>query len=249
MSTRYACPPERTLPSTREEASLLGAHLFSTSSPCRRGHSSPRRTSDGKCVECLRENDAKRYQRHSSKRKHAAKSAYWASPETKKAAVRKYRELNAEALKAKRKQDYAENSEEIKASVKARRHANPDVNKAACRRYYSANSAKCREQNKRWSRENPDEYRAIRGSIRAKRKRAVGKFSPDDLRRIRAQQGDKCACCKSALNGKGEIDHIAPLSKGGTNFPNNLQLLCKPCNCAKGARDPIEFMQSKGYLI
>ena len=32
------------------------------------------------------------------------------------------------------------------------------------------------------------------------------------------------------------VDHIVPVSKGGTNDPDNLRTLCGPCNSSKGAR-------------
>ena len=43
-----------------------------------------------------------------------------------------------------------------------------------------------------------------------------------------------CAYCGSTENL--EIDHIKPISKGGTNDFENLQILCKRCNCRKQAR-------------
>ncbi|RKN56241.1 HNH endonuclease [Micromonospora costi] len=33
------------------------------------------------------------------------------------------------------------------------------------------------------------------------------------------------------------VDHVHPWSKGGTDDLDNLQLLCRPCNSRKGARD------------
>lgn len=46
--------------------------------------------------------------------------------------------------------------------------------------------------------------------------------------------GNKCQNC--GTTERIEIDHIKPLSKGGTNHIDNLQPLCKPCNSAKGNR-------------
>ncbi len=40
-----------------------------------------------------------------------------------------------------------------------------------------------------------------------------------------------------------------PVIKGGTNWPDNLQLLCRPCNIAKAAKDPFVWAQENGRLF
>jgi 5-methylcytosine-specific restriction endonuclease McrA len=37
-------------------------------------------------------------------------------------------------------------------------------------------------------------------------------------------------------SNEGTIDHIIPVSRGGTNDVDNLRLLCRSCNSKKGAR-------------
>jgi 5-methylcytosine-specific restriction endonuclease McrA len=45
----------------------------------------------------------------------------------------------------------------------------------------------------------------------------------------------QCQSCGATVEdgAKLEIDHIKPVSKGGTNDPDNLQVLCKNCNLGK----------------
>ncbi len=48
----------------------------------------------------------------------------------------------------------------------------------------------------------------------------------------------RCAACGKSSRDRGtklEIDHITPLSRGGSNHPKNLRVLCFHCNRGKGA--------------
>lgn len=47
--------------------------------------------------------------------------------------------------------------------------------------------------------------------------------------------------CGIDLNGKGHLDHIIPLARGGTNWPWNLQFLCAHDNVVKWAKLPHEM--------
>lgn len=97
-----------------------------------------------------------------------------------------------------------------------------------------------------------DHVKAARTSRAHKRRSNAhdpGHHTEADLKSIRKLQKDKCAMCKCKLRGRGELDHIYPLSKGGSNFARNLQFLCITCNRSKGAKDPVLFAQSKGLLL
>lgn len=65
---------------------------------------------------------------------------------------------------------------------------------------------------------------------------------PHDKRRIYDQQNGLCAYCGQHRNIKYmTIDHIIPLSKGGTESLDNLQCTCKMCNRLKDNMLPHEF--------
>ena len=53
-------------------------------------------------------------------------------------------------------------------------------------------------------------------------------------REVFDRDGRICAIC-GQTNSPMHLDHIYPWSKGGTNDPENLQVLCGPCNITKGA--------------
>lgn len=44
-----------------------------------------------------------------------------------------------------------------------------------------------------------------------------------------------CVCCRT--HDELEVDHIVPLSRGGSDEPVNHQWLCRACNASKGASD------------
>lgn len=47
------------------------------------------------------------------------------------------------------------------------------------------------------------------------------------------RDGGKCSECPADAD---TVDHIVPVSKGGTNDLGNLRAMCRPCNSKKGAK-------------
>lgn len=124
-----------------------------------------------------------------------------------------------ERLAAKRDRDREEQAK--------RYHADPETAKRLAR-----------ESLKR----NPETKTAIDHGRRAAKLQAEGSHTADDLRAIWERQNGRCAKCASECHrGKHDglkwtIDHVVPLSRGGSEWPSNLQGLCLSCNAAKKNR-------------
>ena len=134
-----------------------------------------------------------------------------------------------------------------KANERQRRYAKANPKKLALRR---AEKRKERaEYNAQWRALNPELCRTYCRNRRARKLSVGGTHTPDDIKTLLALQKCKCAACKACIKDAYHADHITPLSKGGSNDKQNIQLLCPSCNLKKGVSDPLDFMQSRGYLI
>jgi hypothetical protein len=151
----------------------------------------------------------------------------------------------------KSKQDaklYAENAEIKKKKSAAWRMNNPDKAREVRDKWQKANKDKVCLSVLRWKNANPLAMAAMYRTRRA-RKYAGGKHTAEDIIQLLKLQKYKCPCCRVSLKAGYHVDHIIPLVLGGTNKKGNLQILCPTCNLQKSAKHPVEFMQSRGYLI
>ena len=70
---------------------------------------------------------------------------------------------------------------------------------------------------------------------RGPRKRRRRRRTLRQRRRHLFQLNPVCKYCGVALQWESStVDHVVPISKGGTNDLQNLVLACKPCNTRKG---------------
>jgi 5-methylcytosine-specific restriction endonuclease McrA len=84
--------------------------------------------------------------------------------------------------------------------------------------------------------------------IRKARRRAALNAAPvNDLTRkeweaIKTQYGYRCVYCHKKPK-RLEMDHIIPLSKGGSHTASNIVPACRSCNASKGAGPVLKPIQ------
>lgn len=131
---------------------------------------------------------------------------------------------------------------EVAASVRYQREK-PEEKKARQRRYYLAHreeilaridGKESLERALRWQRENPERRAATRQRYNARKQQAHGNFTGEQWLALLEFYGAKCLRCNRT---PPTVDHVIPLSKGGSNDIGNIQPLCRPCNSGKRARD------------
>lgn len=84
---------------------------------------------------------------------------------------------------------------------------------------------------------------------RKHRLRGLGTYNHDDIQQILRDQKGRCAGCTAKILKTYTIDHIVPISKGGTNERRNLQLLCVGCNSRKATKHASEWYRESGRLL
>lgn len=144
---------------------------------------------------------------------------------------------------------YQKNSAQIAKINHAWRQKNIDLVKKMVAAWAAANPSKVRASKDAWQARNPD-YRRLQSHTRRARKQLVGGRLSNGLRqKLFLLQRGKCPCCGKPLGNNYHLDHIHPISRGGSNTDDNMQLLRARCNIQKHSKHPVEFMQSRGFLL
>lgn len=91
----------------------------------------------------------------------------------------------------------------------------------------------------------PPERQAVYDGNHRTQKKTTGTITGQEWIEVKNYYGNKCLSC-----GRSDIsiamDHIVPLSIGGTNTKDNVQPLCKSCNSRKGTKT-IDYRQGENH--
>lgn len=208
---------------SRANARTRGLQKYFTGKPCRRGHIDHRNVTKSYCLSCERERSARRLVENKDPHKQCC--ARWRNRNREKdqAYVRNKANIDKEAQKRAR----------------SRWHE----------KWYAANWELNKTKTREWRAQNPKKTAAHYRNRVARKKNAEGVHSSSDIDAIFKMQKGRCAYCRIGLDDAFHVDHITPLSKGGSNYRQNLQVLCMTCNLRKRAKLPLEFARTLGMLL
>lgn len=174
----------------------------------------------------------------------------------RKAYLRDYYKAHSEEIKS-HAAEWAKGNHDKRLAIQRRyRESNRDLLRDKSRQYMRLNWRRLapdretlRRRHKAWRDKNPGKYSHYspgRNSIRRARLRgASGQYSAADVIQKLFDQDGKCFWCGVDLDGNFHVDHVIPLSRGGSNGPENIAMTCPSCNLSKGSKTPDEFLRFK----
>jgi len=154
-------------------------------------------------------------------------------------ACRKWRKLHPELDKERNKlykrRSYLKNRDSILARQTAKRAANPEKHRAATRR---------------WIAEHKEEYAIMNRANQHARRVKFGQYQPTKaaIVKLLGEWDGKCKYCAKEIT-QYHIDHILPVSKGGSGDITNLAVVCKECNWSKRDKTLLEWKNSKDIIV
>lgn len=181
--------------------------------------------------------------------------------EKKRTRARSWRTANIEKVRTYNRAWCLANPDRVKAHAAKKYQKHAAKIKAKSAAWYAANLSDAKASAKKWKQANPEKKKALDHKRRALERRAVGCFTAADLVVKFASQNGLCAYCKRPLpeNNSGvpfgarrHVEHRIPLSRGGTNYPENIVWACGACNSRKHNQTDVEFLSratlSRGNL-
>lgn len=153
------------------------------------------------------------------------------------------KERDRQRARARQTQRRLDDPEGVKADKKAYYQRHQTRLQKRQRRYNRLNAEKRAAYHKLVMTTDPERFRARWRKATAKRRSAPGKHTAEDVKRLLQVQEGRCFWCGCDVGSRYHVDHVQPLSKGGSNGPENLVIACPDCNQRKSDLPPSEWIK------
>lgn len=183
-----------------------------------------------------------------------AKGKFGLSPWCKEC-VKSYQQANLDRINEQRRENRREKADHYNAYLREFHRGNPEPKKARDRKYrqehaeeikayirdYKRTNEQYRVHNSEYNRQyrklNPEKNAQHFNNRRARIQQAGGSFTSREWKKLCKRYNYTCLCCgRREPEIKLTVDHVVPLSAGGTNSIENIQPLCQSCNSSKHRR-------------
>ena len=152
-------------------------------------------------------------------------------------------------MKANNKRNHEYNLEKDKESSRKWREDNPEKLKAYSKKYCREHKEERKTYDKKYRKTQNGKERKLMSNHkrRAKERANGGSYTIEEIMKLRVACFGICKGYNRRPHFVGweklEVDHIIPITKGGSSDIDNLQLLCRSCNASKGNKI---FIQIEG---
>lgn len=169
-----------------------------------------------------------------------------------KECIKNYQLAHRDEINEQRRKNRQEKADYYNTYNREYHRNNPEPKKARDRKYRQENAAqigtyireykrtnkvyrgKARKYNREYRQLHPEKSAQHFNNRRARIIQAEGSFTSREWKKLCKHYNYTCLCCRrQEPEIKLTVDHIVPLSKGGTNSIHNIQPLCQSCNSSK----------------
>lgn len=210
----------------RKRAQAAGLAFYCAPKPCKRCGEYLRNTY-GACLECKRRDNVQWRNRDE-----------YAAREYMRLAARKHRSIEENRMRGVMRAQVYKKKNPYKAKVRR------------IESWYARNTFAAKQHYRTYYAEHREEYYNRARIRRARLKGAEGYFDGIDIFNIYRSQNGMCVYCENREDL--HLDHKIPLSRGGSNWPYNLQWLCQFHNLSKATKTDSEYralLAEGGFIV
>lgn len=157
------------------------------------------------------------------------------NPEQERIRLREYLLNNREKVLAQKRQRHKINAEKDREYRNSHKEEGNRRSREWQAKYREQNREEYKRKCREWRRLYPETYRAKYHRRRSNVTGSGGSYTPEEWAALLVDCGYRCLCC-GKTGVKLTVDHIIPVSLGGSSNIDNIQPLCLPCNARKQDR-------------